>query len=84
LAAEGRKISNDNLGVTFLVDFTTAHGGGVVPIEHNAVGIEGWAEIEAKNGALTSRFKNCAGVEARGRDRKPVPESVLCTEFFRM
>ena len=48
------KVLNDNLGVTFLVEFTTAHGGGSMPVNHNVVGGGFWAEIQAKNAALTT------------------------------
>lgn len=44
---------NDNLGVTYLVEFTTAHGVGSMPVGHNMEGGGIWAEIQAKNAALT-------------------------------
>jgi hypothetical protein len=45
---------NDNLGVTYLVEFTTAHGGASMPVGHNMEGGGVWAEIQAKDAALTT------------------------------
>jgi hypothetical protein len=48
------KFLSDNLGVTYLVEFTTVHGGAGMPSNHSAAGGAVWAEILAKNAALTS------------------------------
>ena len=48
------KFLSENLGVTFLVEFTTAHGDGVMPSNHSVAGGSIWAEIQAKNASLTT------------------------------
>jgi hypothetical protein len=48
------KFVNDNLGVIFLVQFTSVHGGASQPVNHSMIGGAIWAEIQAKIVALNS------------------------------
>jgi hypothetical protein len=48
------KFLNDNLGVVFLVQFTSVHGRPSMPMNHNMVGGGIWAEMQAKIIALNS------------------------------
>jgi hypothetical protein len=45
---------NNNLGVTFVVQFSSVQGGATVPTNHSTVGGGIWAEIQAKITALNS------------------------------
>jgi hypothetical protein len=48
------KLLNENLGVVFLVQFTSVHGGGLMPVSHSMIGGGIWAEMQAKIIALNS------------------------------
>jgi hypothetical protein len=47
----------DNLGITYTVQFSSAHGGASMPANHSMVGGGVWAEIQAKITALNSMIQ---------------------------